>query len=149
MTRKLDTIAARLAKSERPKSERRSHERRRQERGSGLVEGALCFSAFLFITFGVIEFAMAIYAYNFCSYAAQDAARWVSTRGANYPVPATGDDVQNYVSSRAVGLTNGVHVTTTWSPDNKPGSTVSVSVQYSVIPLAGVVLHSNLQIGST
>jgi Flp pilus assembly protein TadG len=113
------------------------------------VEGALCFSAFLFITFGVMEFAMAIYAYNFCGYAAQDAARWASARGANYPTPATSTDVQNHVTSQAVGLTGALTVTTTWTPDNKPGSTVQVAVQCNVVPLAGVVLHSNLQVGST
>jgi Flp pilus assembly protein TadG len=123
--------------------------RARGQRGSGLVEGALCFSAFLFITFGVIEFAMAIYAYNFCSYAAQDAARWASTRGANYPTPVSSTDIRNYVTNQAVGLTNTVNVTTTWSPDNKPGATVQVTVQYSIVPLTGVALHSNLQVGST
>jgi Flp pilus assembly protein TadG len=123
--------------------------RRGRRRGSGLVEGALCFSAFLFITFGVIEFAMAIYAYNFCSYAAQDAARWASTRGSNYPTPASSSDIQTHVRNQAVGLSNTVTVTTTWTPDNKPGGTVQVAVQYSVVPLTGVTLHSNLQVGST
>jgi Flp pilus assembly protein TadG len=123
--------------------------RGRGQLGSGLVEGALCFSAFLFITFGVIEFAMAIYAYNFCSYAAQDAARWASARGANYPTPASASDVQSHVVNQAVGLTNTVSVSTTWSPDNKPGGTVQVTVQYSVVPLAGVILHSNLQVSGT
>jgi Flp pilus assembly protein TadG len=123
--------------------------RRRRQRGSGLVEGALCFSAFLFITFGVMEFAMAIYAYNFCSYAAQDAVRWASTRGANYPVPVTSTDIQNHVTNQAIGLTNTVTVTTTWTPNNAPGSTVQVKVQYSVVPLAGVVLHGNLQVANT
>lgn len=123
--------------------------RRRRQRGSGLVEGALCFSAFLFITFGVIEFAMAIYAYNFCSYAAQDAARWASTRGANYPSPATATDIQNHVASQAIGLGNSLTATTTWTPNNAPGSIVQVKVQYTVIPLAGVTLHDNLQVGST
>jgi Flp pilus assembly protein TadG len=123
--------------------------RGRAQQGSGLVEGALCFSAFLFITFGVIEFAMAIYAYNFCSYAAQDAARWASTRGANYPTPASSSDIQTHVINQAVGLPNTVTVTTTWIPDNKPGSTVQVTVQCSVVPLAGVALHGNLQVGGT
>jgi len=113
------------------------------------VEGALCFSAFLFLTFGVIEFSMAIYAYNFCTYASQDAARWASTRGANYPTPVSAADIQSHVTDQAVGLTNTVNVTTTWTPDNKPGGTVQVRVQYSVIPLTGVTLHSNLQVGST
>jgi Flp pilus assembly protein TadG len=119
------------------------------ERGSGLVEGALCFSAFLFITFGVMEFAMAIYAYNFCSYAAQDAVRWASTRGANYPTPATANTVQSHVANQAVGLTNTVVVSTTWTPNNSPGSTVQVTVTYSVIPLTGVTLHANLQVSGT
>jgi Flp pilus assembly protein TadG len=123
--------------------------RSRSQRGSGLVEGALCFSAFLFITFGVMEFAMAIYAYNFCSYAAQDAARWASVRGANYPTPATATDIQNHVASQAVGLTNTVTATTSWAPDNKPGGTVQVTVQYSIIPLTGVTFRDSLQVGST
>jgi Flp pilus assembly protein TadG len=124
-------------------------QRRRRQRGSGLVEGALCFSAFLFITFGVMEFAMAIYAYNFCSYAAQDAVRWASTRGANYPTPVTSTDIQNHVANQAIGLTNTLTVTTTWTPNNAPGGTVHVTVQYSVVPLAGVALHSNLQVANT
>ena len=127
----------------------RTLRRENRQRGSGLVEGALCFSAFLFITFGVMEFALAIYAYNFCSYASQDAARWASTRGANYPAPVTATDVQTHVRDQAVGLPNTVSVTTTWSPDNKPGGIVQVTVQYSVVPLTGVTLHENLQVGNT
>ena len=102
--------------------------RRKRQRGSGLVEGALCFSAFLVIIFGVMEFAVAVYAYNFCSYAAQDAARWASTRGANYPTPASSADVQNHVVNQAVGLASSVSVTTTWAPNNSPGGTVRVTV---------------------
>lgn len=124
-------------------------QRRNNERGSALVEGALCFGAFVFIVFGVIEFALAIYAYNFCSYAAQDAARWASTRGANYPAPATADDVQTYVSSQAIGLTNSLAVSTTWTPDNKPGGIVQVQVHYTLIPLTGVMLHRNLSLTSS
>lgn len=127
----------------------RSLLRRRRRAGSALVEGALCFSAFIFITFGIMEFALAIYAYNFCAYAAQEGARWASTRGANYPTPATADDIQAHVRQEAIGLTNGVTVTTTWTPDNKPGGIVQVSVQYIVIPLTGVTLHSNLALSGT
>ena len=123
--------------------------RGKSQRGSGLLEGALCFSAFLFITFGVMEFSMAVYGYNFCHYAAQDAARWASTRGANYPTPATTDIVQNYVRNEAIGLTNTLSVATTWTPDNKPGSVVQVTVTYTVIPLTGVTIQSNFQVSGT
>jgi Flp pilus assembly protein TadG len=123
--------------------------RRTSQRGSGLIEGALCFSSFLFITFGVMEFAMAVYGYNFCHYAAEDAARWASTRGANYLTPATSASVQNYVTNEAIGLTNALTVTTTWTPNNSPGSTVQVTVVYTVIPLTGVTLHANFQVSGT
>jgi len=123
--------------------------RANRQRGSGLLEGALCFSSFLFITFGVMEFAMAVYAYNFCNWAAQDAARWASTRGANYPAPASAASVQTYVANEAIGLTNTLTVTTTWTPNNSPGSTVQVTVTYTVIPLTGVTLHANFQVSGT
>ena len=124
-------------------------QRHNGRRGSGLIEGALCFSSFLFITFGVMEFAMAVYGYNFCKYAAEDAARWASTRGANYPTPATSTAVQNYVANEAIGLTNELTVTTTWTPNNSPGSTVQVTVAYTVIPLTGVTFHANFQVSGT
>jgi Flp pilus assembly protein TadG len=123
--------------------------RRKRQRGSGLLEGALCFSSFLFITFGVMEFAMAVYGYNFCNWAAEDAARWASTRGANYPTPATAGSIQNYVTNEAIGLTNSLTVATTWAPNNSPGSTVQVTVTYTVIPLTGVTLHANFQVSGT
>jgi Flp pilus assembly protein TadG len=113
------------------------------------VEGALCFSAFLFITFGVMEFAMAVYGYNFCNWAAEDAARWASTRGANYPTPATAASIQTYVTNEAIGLANSLTVTTTWTPNNSPGGTVQVTVAYTVIPLTGVTLHANFQVSGT
>jgi Flp pilus assembly protein TadG len=123
--------------------------RRRTQRGSGLVEGALCFSAFLFIAFGVMEFAMAVYAYNFCAYAAEDAARWASTRGANYPTPATATSIQNHVTSQAVALPNTMTVTTTWTPNNNPGATVQVTVAYNIVPLTGVTISSNFLVSKT
>jgi len=118
------------------------------ERGSGLVEGALCFLAFLMVTFGVMEFAMAVYTYNFCSWAAEDAARWASTRGANYPSPVTAANVTTHVTNEAIGLSSTPTVTTTWTPNNSPGGTVQVTVSCTIIPLAGVTLHSNLQVSS-
>lgn len=123
--------------------------RPKAERGSGLVESALCFSSFLLIVFGVMEFAMAVYGYNFCTYAARDAARWASTRGANYPAPATSSSIQAYVKNEAIGLSSQVNVTTTWTPNNQPGSLVQVTVTYNVIPLTGVTIHSGFQVSGT
>ncbi len=129
---------------------------RRGQRGSLLLESALSFSAFLLLTFGVMEFSMAVFAYNFVSYAAREGARWASVRGSTYVpagttvgTPATADQIRDFVRSQAVGLiANNVTVTTTWSPDNAPGSNVRVAVSYNVIPLVGLALKNNLTVSS-
>src|ERR1019366_4102795 len=90
----------------------------RSQRGSALVEGAICFTALLGLLFGCIDFGYAVYAYNFCSFAARDATRWTSVHGANSATStncsanpgiasgcaANSTDVRNYVAGLAVGL---------------------------------------------
>lgn len=115
-----------------------------------MVESALCLMAFMFLTLGMMEFGMAVYAYNFCTYAANYGARWASVHGTNSSTVATGESVQSVVRSQSVGLTKAnILVTTTWTPDKKPGSVVQVKVAYSVTPLIRLLLKSNLSLGST
>ena len=60
-----------------------------------MVELALCLLGFLMLTLGAMDFGWAVYAYNFCSYAAQDAARWASTHGSLSTSPASISDQAN------------------------------------------------------
>jgi Flp pilus assembly protein TadG len=63
------------ANRKRPQAER--------ERGSTLVEFALVLVFVLFpLIFGIMDCARAAYAYHFVSFAAQEATRWASVRGA-------------------------------------------------------------------
>lgn len=124
------------------------------QRGSAMLEIALSLMAFLLLTLGVMEFAMAVYAYNFCSYASGEAVRWASVRGAQYAAagnPAlTNNDVKNFVLSQGVGFNReNLTVTTSWLPDSNPGSIVQVRVAYSVVPLVGLTLHEQLQVSNT
>lgn len=96
-----------------------------------------------------MEFALAVYGYNFCNYAARDAARWASTRGANYPAPATSSTIQTYVKNEAIGLSSQLSVTTTWTPNNQPGSLVQVTVTYHVLPFTGGTTQSGFQVSGT
>jgi hypothetical protein len=115
-----------------------------------MVESALSLLAFLFITFGTMEFAMAVQANNFCSWAARDAARWAAVRGSSAPVPATSTSITSYVKGLAVGMDpNRFSVSTAFSPDNSAGSTVRVNVQYTVVPLTWLLMKQNLTVGST
>ncbi len=103
----------------------------------------LCFFAFVLILFGTVEFAWGVFAYNSVAYLAQDAARWASVNGSLSPSPATADSVTSYVKNEAVGLTqNLVTVSTNWSPNNSPGSTVTVTVGYTMNPLVGLTTRT-------
>ena len=102
------------------------------------------------LTVGAMEFGVAVYAYNFCSYAAQAAARWASVHGSQSSSPATSASVLSYVQSQAVALDPTLlSVNSTWAPDTTPGSTVTVTVGYTVKPLAGLAIKQNFNVGST
>jgi Flp pilus assembly protein TadG len=112
-----------------------------RRRGSTVVELGLTVAIFLTLIFGVIDFSAAIYAYDFVGHAAQEAARYAIVNGAGSAKPASATDVQNYVSGLVTsGLnTKLVTVSTTWLPDNKPGSVVTVKVSYNFSPLTPLV----------
>jgi Flp pilus assembly protein TadG len=150
---------------------RPSRRRQLRQRGSSLVELSMCFLGFLLLTVGTMEFGMAMYAYNFCSYAARDATRWASVRGSQSQTagsctssqgvadgcPATVDDIKNYILSEAIALTPSKFNWTDsqgnsnifWTPNNGPGGEVNVTVSYTVVPLAGLALKENLTVAST
>jgi Flp pilus assembly protein TadG len=107
----------------------------RRERGSTLVEFALVAVLILFpLLFGIIDFARAAYAYHYVSFAAREATRWASVRGAQcanaLPAPCqatsgSGGTVDTYVrsivpaglyvDSNACSATSGcLLITTSW-----------------------------------
>ena len=103
--------------------------RRGSERGSAMVEGALCLKVFLMIIFGILDFGRMVFAYNFVSYSAREAARYAMVRGTTHPTTAAA--LLTFVQNEAIGLnSNAITVTPTWTPDHTPGSTVQVQVRF-------------------
>lgn len=124
--------------------------RRRRQRGSGLVETALCLTVFLMILFGTIDFGRSMFAYNYVSYAAREGARYAIVRGQSSGRAASTTDVSTYVKSEAIGLSPAdITVSTTWNPDNRPGSTVQVRVQYSFQPIVPYMPSGTWALAST
>ena len=91
--------------------------------------------AFLFL-FGIIIGALGVFRYQEVGLLAREGARYASVHGANYAFntgnpPATAADIQNLVKSQAVVLDpSQLTVTTAWNTDNRPGSLVTVTVNY-------------------
>jgi Flp pilus assembly protein TadG len=124
---------------------------RSSRRGQAMAEFALVLTPCLALIFGIINFALALYCYDFVCYSAQEAARYATVHGATAPTVATADDVTSYVDSLVAGVlnTHNVNVTTTWSPDNKPGSTVTITVSYNYPPLTSLVSSVTLPLTRT
>jgi Flp pilus assembly protein TadG len=121
-----------------------------RSRGQSATEFAMVVLGILIVIFAIMQGASAVYAYNFVTNAARDAARFAMVRGATSPQPATATDVKNFVFAEAQGInTQAVTVTTTWSPNNNPGNTVKVQVAYSFAPIARIASTVTLSLSST
>lgn len=127
---------------------------RRRQRGSAMVESTLCFLGFIFLVVGLMEFSMAVYAYNFVTWVASDAARYASLHGFHSSSPVGVTQIRNYVRGQAVALVSS-RVTINenpgfiWIPNNHPGSVVQIRVNYTVHPLVGMLMRNNLVVSST
>lgn len=106
-----------------------------------MAEFALVLTACLTLFFGIINFALALYCYDFVCYSAQQAVRYAAVHGSTAPTTVSSNQVQTYVNGLVVGVlkTGSMTVTTTWMPDNKPGSVVKVVVSYNFPPLTSLV----------
>ncbi len=103
---------------------------RLNEIGSALLEFGLVVVVFFMFVFGVMDFGRALYTYHFVSNAACQATRYAIVRGSSSTDPATATDIANYVKSiTPEGIDpNSLTVSTTWSPNDSPGSSVHVQV---------------------
>lgn len=103
----------------------------RKRIGQSMLEFAIVILVALVLIFGIIQASLALYAYNFVSYAARSAVRYAMVHGSQSGSPATASTIQSYAKGLASGLDpHSLTVTTTWNPNNNPGSTVTVKVTY-------------------
>jgi Flp pilus assembly protein TadG len=108
------------------------------ERGVAMAEMAVVLPVVLTMMFGVIEGGRAIFAYGNVAHVAREATRYAIVRGsASEGQIATATDISNYAQTRS-GISP-ITVTTTWLPDNKPGSVVQVTVQHTYTPVIPVL----------
>src|SRR2546423_14369627 len=92
-------------------------------RGQSATEFAFIVSLFLMLTMSVISIGRVIYAYDFVSYVAREASRYAAVHGSQSKSPAAASDITNLVKADVHGFDpSGIAVTTTWTPDNSPGS---------------------------
>lgn len=106
---------------------------RRGEWGATILEFGLSFTLLFLILFGIVDFGRALYAYDAIADAARIGTRYAIVHGSSSSSPATSSTISTYVTGQCcAGLsTSALTVTTTWNPNNNPGSTVNIQVQYN------------------
>lgn len=120
------------------------------ERGSALVEGAFVITIVLLVVFGMIQFSYVVFGYNAVVYSARAGTRYAAVHGSSSPAPCSAATVQTQVLNQLPGVpASAVTVTTTWTPDNKPGSTVKVTVSANFSPMAKLVMRQGVTLSSS
>ncbi len=104
---------------------------RRFLRGQTYAEFMMVVLPTVGILFAIISLAMTVYTYSFVANAAREGVRYAIVHGSRSSSPASSSDIQTYVRNEAQGITpSSISVSTTWNPNNSPGSTVNVQVSY-------------------
>ena len=103
-----------------------------------MVEFALVVPVLLMLTIGTVDVGRLVWSSAMLHHLAREATRYASIRGADSNNPVSATDVETYVSDQLIGVKSSeVTVTTTWTPNNSPGGTVQVQLDYTYDFLIG------------
>lgn len=105
----------------------------RKQDGSSLVEFALVAPVFFVVVFAIVELGLAAWQKNSVASDVREAARYAAVRGTTSGRTATPESVATYVKKRSSLDTAAMRVYTSWSPNKRPGSIVTVSVAHNVL----------------
>ncbi len=123
---------------------------RKSARGQAMLEFAFSLVLLLLLTVGTLDFARALNAYSFVAYAAREATRYAAVRGLDTPAPATAAAVSDFILGETAGLDpQNLVISTTWNPDQNPGSVVAVQVRYTMKLVTPFLPATTLTLSST
>lgn len=107
----------------------------RSQRGLTSVELAIVLPVLLMIVFGMIEFGYAMWNYNTISYAVREGVRYAAVNSTDVNVVT---NTKNTVISNGTGLSLvASDITISWSPDQTPGSLVTVTATKNYTSFTG------------
>jgi Flp pilus assembly protein TadG len=110
----------------------------RDRRGTAIIEFAFVAPVLFVLTIGTIDVGRLVWSASMLHHMAREATRYASVRGADANSPVSAADIETYVKNRLIGIAaNEVNVTTTWTPNNNPGGTIQVQLDYTYAFLIG------------
>jgi Flp pilus assembly protein TadG len=109
------------------------------QRGAAAIEFALTVSIFFMLTLGIIEIGRYVAAQQSLLSAVHLGGRYAVAHSSSSSSPATQSSIQTVIQNAAGALVaSSITATTTFSPNNNAGSTVTISATYpwtSLVPL--------------
>lgn len=101
----------------------------RNRSGSSMVEFAIVMPILILLTLGIVDIGRMAWTVSALGQSAREAARYASLRGATHDTPVTAEDIATAARNFYIGLDpDGLASAVLWSPDNTPGSNVTVTV---------------------
>jgi hypothetical protein len=123
--------------------------RDRAETGSGVIELALVLPLIALLVMGIIDLGRGAWTRHSLEDAVSDVVRYASFSGSSTPQPSTEKSLEAWIESRRPHFDpDALNLVANWSPDNQPGSEVTVVLTYDfdplipLVPMGTFVLHA-------
>jgi len=106
-----------------------SEDRRANARGIAMLEIALVLPIYFLLVYGVFQISLVLFGYCNATNACRMAGRYAAVHGSGSTSACTSADLKTIALRYLWGApAKGTTVTSTWSPDNNPGSVVTVKI---------------------
>lgn len=120
----------------------------RDRRGTAMIEFAFVAPVLFMLTIGTIDVGRAVWTASMLDHVARETTRYASVRGSASLNPVTDAQLQTYVNDRLFAVDfSDLTVTVIWTPNNNPGGTVQVQLDYQYeFLLSGLIGLSPIQL---
>jgi len=115
-----------------------------------MIEYALVLSVFIMLIYGFVQFCLILFGFNNATYASRIAIRYAVVHGSTATYTCTATDISNIITPLLWGApSGGTTIVTTWTPNNTPGSTVSIKVAIQYVPKLPFFPSKTFTVGTT
>lgn len=118
-------------------------------RGASAVEAAFTLPAVILLSLGATELGRAVWAQALINHAVKETVRFASVRGAASDSVATQGQLETMALQLAELPAETLTAAASWTPDNMPGSVVSVQLQHDFTPVTIPFAPSTFTFSST
>ncbi|HJR51048.1 MAG TPA: TadE family protein [Gemmatimonadales bacterium] len=118
-------------------------------RGATAIEAAFTLPLVILLTFGAIELGRVVSAQANINHAVQETARFAAVRGAASGAAATEAQLETMALQLAELPADTLAPAVSWSPDNVPGSVVTVELIHTFTPITLPLAPDSFTFSST